>query len=80
MLREDIGFTNVHAMFILRQQIERKLEYNIDSMWAFLDLEKAYHKVDRRLIAPILRTYRVPEQLIKMVMALYRDPITKIRT
>ena len=51
-----------------------------DSMWAFIDLEKAYDKVARKLIRPVLGQYGVPEDLIEMVMAFYKDPTTRVRT
>jgi len=47
---------------------------------AFLDLEKAYDKVPRSVIWPIMRWYGVPEKLIALVKAMYRDPITRVRT
>lgn len=45
-----------------------------------MDLEKAYDKINRGMIPPLLRHYHVPEELITMVMALYRTPSTQLRT
>lgn len=56
------------------------MEFGKDSYWTFIDLEKAYDKVDRRLIVPTLRSYGVSEDMVEMVMVLYRDPMTKVRT
>ena len=60
--------------------MERKLEFQQESSWGFLDLEKAYDKIIREMILPVLRQYHVPEELITMVMALYRTPRTQVRT
>ena len=60
--------------------MERKLEFDQDSYWGFLDLEKAYDKINRQMIAPILRLYGVPEEIITMVAAMYRTPTTRVRT
>ncbi|CAB4028267.1 RNA-directed DNA polymerase (reverse transcriptase) domain containing [Paramuricea clavata] len=60
--------------------MERKLEFQQESCWGFLDLEKAYDKINRGMIPPVLRLYNVPEELINMVMALYRSPSTQVRT
>ena len=76
--RKGVGTTD--PLFIIRQIIERKGEVQQDSMWAFIDLEKAYDKVARKLIRPVLGQYGVPEDLIEMVMAFYKDPTTRVRT
>ena len=60
--------------------MEKKLEMKKDSYWAFLDMEKAYDKVPRRLIWAVLRWFGVPEALIEVVQAMYRDPRTTVRT
>ena len=65
--RKRYGTTD--ALFILRQLIERKLEFGQDSYCGFLDLERAYDKINRQMIAPILRLYGVPEEIITMVAA-----------
>ena len=49
------------AMFIVRQMMERKLEFQQESSWGFLDLDKAYDKINREMIPPVLRQYHVPE-------------------
>ena len=81
---EQFGFRKgkgtTDAMFIVRQMMERKLEFQQESSWGFLDLEKAYDKINREMIPPVLRQYHVPEELITMVMALYRTPRTQVRT
>ena len=80
---EQFGFRKgkgtTDAMFIVRQMMERKLEFQQESSWGFLDLEKAYDKINREMIPPVLRQYHVPEELITMVMALYRTPRTQVR-
>lgn len=60
--------------------MERKLELGQDSYWSVLDLEKAYDKINRQMIAPILRLYGVSEEIITMVTAMYRTPTTRVRT
>ena len=67
-------------MFVIGQLLEKYLEVGKDVFLAFLDLEKAYDKVPRSVIWPIMRWYGVPEKLIALVKAMYRDPITRVRT
>ena len=59
--------------------MERKLEFGQDGYWGFLDLEKAYNKINRQMIAPILMLYGVPEEIVTMVTAVYRTPTTRVR-
>ena len=81
---EQFGFrsgkSTTDLMFAVRQIVEKKLEMKKDSYWAFLDMEKAYDKVPRRLIWAVLRWFGVPEALIEVVQAMYRDPKTTVRT
>ncbi|CAB4025843.1 Hypothetical predicted protein [Paramuricea clavata] len=67
----------IDAMFIVRQMMERKLELQQESCWGFLDLEKAYDKINKGMIPPVLRLYHVSEKLINMVIALYRTQVDK---
>ena len=75
--RKGCGTTD--ALFIPRQLNERKLEFGQDGYWGFLDLEKAYNKINRQMIAPILMLYGVPEEIVTMVTAVYRTPTTRVR-
>ena len=67
-------------MFVLRQLLERHLEFGKYVYLVFLDLVKAFDKVPRVVIWPIMRWYGVPEKLISIVKAIYRDPVTRIKT
>ena len=79
---EQFGFRKgkgtTGALF-MKQMMEKKLEFEQESCWGFLDLEKANNKINRGMIPPILWQYHNPENLI-MVMALYRTQSTRVRT
>ena len=45
----------------------------------FVDLEKAFNKVPRPAIRWALGRQRVPESLIDLVMALYRETRSRVR-
>ena len=81
---EQCGFRpgrgTTDLMFVIRQLLEKYLEVGKDVVLAFLDLEKANDKVPCSIIWPIMRWYGVPEKLIALVKAMYRDPITRVRT
>ncbi len=46
----------------------------------FVDLEKAFDRVPREVIAWALRKQLVPERLIRLVMALYENSTSKVKT
>jgi hypothetical protein len=81
---EQCGFRpgrgTTDLMFVLRQLLEKNIEVGKDVFLAFLDLEKAYDKVPRAIIWPIMRSYGIPDNLISLVKAMYMDPVTKVRT
>lgn len=81
---EEFGFRKekgaIDSMFIVRQMMERKLEFQQESCWDFLYLEKAQDKINGGMIPPVLRLHHVQEEQINMVMALYRTRRTQVRT
>ena len=66
------------AIFVIRQLEEKYLEKKQKLYHIFVDLEKAFDKVPRPAIRWALRRQRVPESLIDLVMALYRE-MTRVR-
>ena len=47
---------------------------------AFLDLEKAYDRVPREVVYWCLQRKGVPEQMVGMVQATYKEVTTRVRT
>ena len=71
--------STIDGIFILRQLQERygekkKLLYHI-----FVDLEKAFDRIPRRMIEWALRRKMVPERLVKLVMGLYRNSRSRVK-
>ncbi|MBD5001258.1 hypothetical protein GUF49_06805, partial [Xanthomonas citri pv. citri] len=50
-----------------------------DEFWAFMDLEKAYDKVDREALWRVLRLYGVGGKLLKAVQSFYVDSRACVR-
>jgi hypothetical protein len=61
----------VDQIFGLRQIIEKKLEKQKEAFVAFLDLEKAYDRVDRERLWNVLRDYGVCDTLVRAVKSFY---------
>ena len=68
------------APCIVRQVQEKNLEKQKKTFYAFLNLEKAYDKVPRDVISRCLRRTGVPEALVKMVKATYKEATTRMMT
>ena len=71
----QFGFTatrsTTDAIFILRQIQQKYNEKKRKLYHIFVDLEKAFDRVPHRAIQWALRRQRVPERLVRQVMALY---------
>ena len=64
-------------MFSLRQLVEKRLEKQRHMTLAFVDLEKAFDTVPRRMAMATLRWMGAPWSDVKMVEAMYEN--TKAR-
>jgi hypothetical protein len=67
-------------IFALRQLIEKTIEYNRELHLAFIDLEKAFDRVNREDIWNSLVERRVSTSLIEAIKSLYTDNKNYIRT
>ncbi len=82
---EDIHFgfqqdrSTTDAIFVMRQLQEGYKEKKKMLYLIFVDLEKAFDRVPREVIAWTLRRQMVPERLIKLVMALYVNSMSKVK-
>ena len=68
---EKCGFRcdrgSVDQLFVVKQLCEMFLAKGKDKFRAFMDLEKAYDRVDRDALWQVLRLYRVDCKLLKAV-------------
>ena len=48
--------------------------------WAFVDLEKAFDRVPRKVVEWAMRKLGVEEWLVRAVMAMYKHARTRIRS
>ena len=72
---EQCGFRRgrgcVDQIFAVRQVCEKFLEKGKDVCWAFMDLEKAYDRIDRDAMWKILRIYGVGGRLLVAIQSFY---------
>ena len=71
--------STVDAIFILSRMQENYLEKNRKLFICFVDLEKAFGRVLRKVIEWVLRKKLVPEKLVQAVMSRYKGAKTRAK-
>ena len=66
-------------IFTVRQICEKATAKGKDVFWAFMDLEKAYDRVDRDAMWQVMRMYGVGGRLLKGVQSLYDESRACVR-
>ena len=79
----QFGFLNgrgtTDAIFIVRQLQEKYLAKNRDLWMAFIDLEKAFDRVPRKVIWWALQRLGVGEWLVGVVRSMYENSLTRVK-
>ena len=73
------GRSTVDAIFILRRMQESYLKKNRKIFIYFVDLEKAFDRVPKKVIEWTLRKKLVPERLVQAVMLMYKGAKTWVQ-
>ena len=73
------GRGTTDAIFILRQIQEKHLAKNKKLYFAFVDLEKAFDRVPRKVIWWAMRTLGLEEWIVRLVQGLYTNTKSKVR-
>ena len=73
------GKGTVDALFMVRILQEKYMRKNKKLYMCFVDLEKAFDRVPRKVIEWALRKRGVNERLVKAVMRLYEGAMTKVK-
>ena len=84
VLREEqCGFRKgrscMDQIFTVRQLCEKFVAKGRDVYWAFMDLEKAYDRVDREAMWQVLRVYGVGGRLLRAVQSFYVESRACVR-
>ncbi len=66
-------------IFAVRQVCEKYLTKGKKVFWAFMDLEKAYDRIDREGLWTVLRLYGLDGRLLKGVKSFYKNSRACVR-
>ena len=73
------GRGTIDAVFILRRVQEEFRDKNKKLYMCFVDLEKAFDRVPRKVVEWALREREIPEVIVRAVMSLYEGAKTRVR-
>lgn len=73
------GRSCTDAVFIIRQITEKSIEYNRPAYMCFIDLEKAFDRVQLRDVVHLLYNRQIPYNLIKTIENIYEANLIQAR-
>ena len=74
------GKSTVDAIFVMRQLHERGIEGEKELFHIFVGFKKAFNRMPREAIVWALRRQNVPERLTTLVMAVYVNSRSMVKT
>ena len=73
------GKGTIDAVLILRRLQEEYLDKEMKLYMCFVDLEKAFDRVSRKVLEWAMRKRGIPEAMLRAVMSLYEGAKTRVR-
>lgn len=73
-----IGRSYIDNVFTIKQIIEKRREFNLETHTAFLDLERGFDRVNIHQLWQILNRRGIPNHLIEVIKSLYRNTSLQI--
>ena len=64
----------------MRLLVERAKSFQDDLTVIFVDFSKAFDSIDRSVIKKVLKLYKLPEKIVKVIMNLYTNTSATVKT
>ena len=76
------GRGTTDAVFVVKMILEKSWEWGADKYALFIDLEKAFDRVDRENLWQVLRDphYNIPTKLLRVIKSIYAESKSKVTT
>ena len=76
------GRSTTDVVFIVKMLLEKSWEWGIDQYAFFVDLEKAFDRVNRNHLWEVLQEnrYDIPTKLIRVIRSIYSQCASKVKT
>jgi hypothetical protein len=71
--------STIDHIFTIRATLEKCWEHNIDIHQLFIDFKQAYDSIDRRKLRETLRSFEIPEKLIRMIQLTLKQTTCRVR-
>ena len=72
------GRTTTSQILAIRRLIEGVKDKNLEYIIIFIDFKKAFDTVRRGKILLLLKSYGIPEELVKDIAIMYEDTYAKV--
>jgi sorting nexin-29 len=69
------GRSCTDSVFTLKMLIDKRHEYNFETLIAFVDYEKAFDRVNRQKLWEILPRNRTPMHIVQVINSLYKETL-----
>ena len=75
------GRSTLDLIFVMKMIMEKNWEWGRDKFCLFIDMEKAFDRVPRKILWKIMSEppYSVPKKLIKVIKNIYSNSVIKVR-
>ena len=73
------GRGTTDAIFILRTILEKHIRKNCNLYFVFVDLEKDFNGVPRKVLWLALRKVDIPEWIVRVVQIMYQNARSRVR-
>ena len=73
------GRSCIDAAYTVKLLMEKRVEFNLETHFCFIDFEKAYDRVEREKLFEILRERKIPSSIIQIIKTMYDGTIIRVR-